>query len=360
MKIIHISDLHLNSAMNALSGEKSKIRKEEIIHTFERIVDYAKSNGVSAIIIAGDMFDTSNVAVRLQSRIIHNIISNPEISFFYLSGNHDQDNFIKGLETIPQNLIIFNNEWSYFKIGDVCICGVCLNSVNSVSIYNSLILDENAINIAVLHGQIAGYVNSNEGEIISIPRLRDKFIDYLALGHYHSYSEGEVDLRGKYVYSGCPDGRGFDETGDKGFVLLETNDKKICHQFISFSSRKLFEVEYELDKTVGWYETQNKIIAKLSEFSSDSLIKLVIKGSHCIDYDVDIDNLQNKLNKLFFYVKVVDKTSLQLSEDDYLLDKSVRGEFVRGVMASNLSDELKNKIIMCGLKALKGEFNEIN
>ena len=47
-----------------------------------------------------------------------------------------------------------------------------------------------------------------------------------AIFEISSYSTGEIDERGKYAYSGCLEGRGFDETGDKGFVLIDVNDKK--------------------------------------------------------------------------------------------------------------------------------------
>ena len=58
---------------------------------------------------------------------------------------------------------------------------------------------------------------------------------------------------------------------------------------------------------------------------------------------------------LFFFAKVYDKTELEVNLSDYEFDKSVRGEFVRAVWESDLDSQEKNKIIMCGLSALKGE-----
>ena len=39
----------------------------------------------------------------------------------------------------------------------------------------------------------------------------------------------------------------------------------------------------------------------------------------------------------------------------YANDKSVKGEFVRLVLQSDLSDELKKQVLTCGIDALKGE-----
>ena len=57
MKLIHCADLHLASPMESrLSPEKAKQRRTELYRTFDRIADYGVENGVSAILIAGDIF----------------------------------------------------------------------------------------------------------------------------------------------------------------------------------------------------------------------------------------------------------------------------------------------------------------
>lgn len=72
MKIIHCADLHLDSRMNAnLEKDKAKERKGEILHTFERMITYAAENGVSAILIAGDLFDTKNISATARNAVLH-------------------------------------------------------------------------------------------------------------------------------------------------------------------------------------------------------------------------------------------------------------------------------------------------
>ena len=54
MKFIHTADIHLDSVIDMLPSEKSKIRRDEILRTFERLCEYAKEKGVTAVIIAGE------------------------------------------------------------------------------------------------------------------------------------------------------------------------------------------------------------------------------------------------------------------------------------------------------------------
>lgn len=359
MKFIHCADLHLDSKIETIPPEKSKIRRDETVRTFERLCEYAEKEKVSAVIIAGDMFDTKRITLKTRGRVVSAIKNAPDVDFLYLSGNHDDDNFISSEKedgALPQNLKPFSSEWSGFSYGNVNIAGIVVNENNSAYIYDRLRLPESGVNIAVLHGQVAGYKSEDKAELISIPRLKDKNIDYLALGHIHSYSEGKIDERGVYVYCGCPEGRGFDETGAKGFVLITEENGKLTHEFVPFASRLLLEYSFDISAYSDFYEAQNVLLSLLkNEFSPNSLIKVILTGEHSADFEPDISGLNSRLNELFFFGKTYDKTRLKVSAEDYSTDKSVRGEFVREVLASDLSEEDKAKVLMLGLGALKGE-----
>ncbi len=355
MKFIHTADLHLDSKIDGLPTDKSKIRREEIVRSFEKMVDYADKNDVVAIIIAGDMFDTSGITIKTRARVLECIKSHPHIDFLYLQGNHDEVSFANESD-MPTNLITFNDEYKSISYGDVVITGIVLTSLNQKVVYDSLMLGADKTNILAMHGQIVGYKSQEKAEVISLPKLKQKNIDYLALGHIHSYVKGQLDDRGSYAYSGCLDGRGFDELGEKGFVLLNCAGGKVESEFVPFSSRILYEFEYDVQAFETFYKLTEYIVRDLnSKISDSSLVKIILKGQHKTDYFVDKFSLAKRLNETFFYAKVYDKTTLEINLNDYEFDKSVRGEFVRAVWESDLTQEEKNKIIMCGLSALKGE-----
>ena len=59
MKIIHCADIHADSKMGThFSKENAELRRNEIVDSFAKMVEFARENGVKAIIIAGDLFDT--------------------------------------------------------------------------------------------------------------------------------------------------------------------------------------------------------------------------------------------------------------------------------------------------------------
>ena len=56
-----------------------------------------------------------------------------------------------------------------------------------------------------------------------------------------------------------------------------------------------------------------------------------------------------------YFAKLADETRLLIRPEDYRNDISLKGEFVRRVMASSLTETEKERIIACGFRALSGE-----
>ena len=363
MRFIHCADLHLDSKMSAnLDKERAKERKGEILHTFERMVAYASRNNISAILIAGDMFDTKNISATARNTVLHHIMGHTEITFYYLKGNHDNDNFLSGLENIPDNLKLFGSQWTTYDEADgkITVSGIELSSENTGSAYVSLVLDSRKFNIVMLHGQEAEGAVKDKAEIINLRALRNKGIDYLALGHIHTYKKEQLDARGIYCYAGCLEGRGFDECGEHGFVVIDVDEEigRYTHEFVTFAQRKLYTVDVDVTGCQTTAEMVSKATLDLQEAGcgNDSMVKIVLKGMLDVECEKDISFFLSRFRNRFYYVKVYDETTLKIDIDDYMLDESLKGEYVRQVMADDsIPEEDKKIIIRYGLQAIAGE-----
>ena len=62
MKILHTSDLHLDSPLTTrLDSKKVRERKNELLLSFKRLSELADREGSEAFIIAGDLFDSERI-----------------------------------------------------------------------------------------------------------------------------------------------------------------------------------------------------------------------------------------------------------------------------------------------------------
>ena len=359
MKIIHCSDLHLDSRMKSnLDSKKAKERRDEILITYQNMIKYAVNNDVKIILIAGDLFDKKETTVKARNIVIDSIISNPEIDFIYLKGNHDETGFLNNLEEIPKNLKLFNSEkWTTYTYGKITISGIEFGKLTDYEIYNTLFLNKGDFNIVTMHGQESKYEMKDKTEIINLSSLKNKNIDYLALGHIHKYKQAELDQRGVYCYSGCLEGRGFDECGEKGFVLLDIDEEslKYTSNFIPFAERNLYEINVDVTQANSTLDVEKLIDSQLENISVDSLIKIVLKGKVDVDSERDINYLEKKYKSIYYFAKIYDETTLKIDFMTYQNDASLKGEFIRLVLSQDLSEEEQSKIISTGIKALSGE-----
>lgn len=360
MKIIHCADMHLDSKMTAnLSKDQARERKGEILRTFAKMIEYAKNNHVTAIIIAGDMFDTRNVSVTARNLVTDLIWKNPEIDFLYLRGNHDTNNFLSQMEERPENLCVFQENWVTYTYDQVAISGIELNAENALTAYNSLVLDGEKFNIVTMHGQIAGYKSKDNAEVISLDDLKNKNIDYLALGHVHSFQMEQLDNRGVYCYPGCLEGRGFDECGPKGFVVLDidTRTRTATTEFVSVAARALYTLPVDVTSVHTTQDVAERIEQTIAQtgIPSTSLVKLLLQGEVDVESEINTEFLAEQFAEYFYFIKIYDETKLLINYTDYANDISLKGEFIRLVQASDLSEEEKSLVIRTGILALQGE-----
>ncbi|MCR4705641.1 MAG: DNA repair exonuclease [Lachnospiraceae bacterium] len=364
MKIIHCADLHLDSRMTTnLDPDRAKERKIELLNTFGRMVSYAAEHDVRAILIAGDLFDTNAISARARNYVKDRIEANPDILFFYLKGNHDaNDSFTETFESIPENLKLFSDTWTQYELEDgrIVIYGIELTKENAGSAFTTLLPAPEPVNIVMLHGQAGEYRSKNTAESIDLSALRNRNIDYLALGHVHEIQEQPLPPRGKMRYPGCLEGRGFDECGTHGFWLLDidTNNSTITDEFIPAAYRTLYEIHVDCAGT----KTSPEILERCrdailkSGATERDLLKLVWDGAVDIDCEKSPEFVASQLRDEHYFLKIYDRTQTHVNYEDYALDASLKGEFVRAVKADEtLSDEEKAEIIRCGIRALGGE-----
>lgn len=355
MKFIHCSDIHLDSSMERnLSAAQARERNAEVCATFARMASFAAEQDVTAVIIAGDLFDTQRATPRTAGFVLDTIRSVPDVDFLYLRGNHDETCF-EGME-LPENLKTFGNRWTCYRYGHVTVAGMDVERDKWEACYDELELPEETVNIVTLHGQVSTQPGE---ELIALPKLKRKHIDYLALGHIHSYQTGKLDERGTWCYCGCLEGRGFDELGPKGFVLVDVDGGAVKHEFVPFARRTLEEVAVDISELTTISQILAAIQEAVRETDSQNLVKITLTGSYTLETQKDLDFLKKMLEGKFYFLKIKDESRLKIEKETYEHDISLKGEFIRLVMASDASDEEKEQIICCGIRALHGEEVEL-
>ena len=367
IKILHTADIHFDTPFSGMTPKEALKSKEELKQVFEKIIKITLEKEVDILLIAGDIFD--NLSVNRTTlyfiKSCFEIIN--KVNVFISPGNHDPFNeksFYNIVEW-PDNVHIFKSSMEMVILDDLdtVVWGAGFNVPH---VKKSLLKDvkraEGYNNILVLHGEIANTQEGNEYNPITEEEIGKSNVDYVALGHRHKFSEIKKIENTYYCYSGCPQGRGFDELEDKGVVFIELQNKFLETSFIRTSIRNYYEIEVNIEGCFGYNEVKNKIISSISsEDRKNNFYKIILIGEISEEFTLNEEFLEELLMNEFYFVKVIDKSELKLD-----INKLIEGYSLKSIFAKKIYERLEEAqteeereiitlALKIGLQSISGE-----
>ena len=341
MKILHCADIHLDSPL--VGVKDSALRRHELLVALMNLSEYADNNGVSAIIVAGDLFDDSFTTSQTVESVAE-IVKTSRAEWFVLRGNHGGVSPYDKLQKICPKIHFFGGDWTEYNLDKVTICGRELGTDDAEQ-WNKLSLDTSRYNILVLHGDI----DAPHYGLIDKGALSGCGARYVALGHRHTFSEHKF---GRVVacYSGILESRGFDEQAETGFVEIDTDTDRI--RFVKQAIRSVVSKRIDVTNITTDIALQRAISDAVSDVSPRNYLNIVFCGVAAGDLHTEIVAKQ-LLGDRFFALRIKDETETRMDLQAIMQEISLRGEFVK--LAQDVKDEkLKSEIVKLGLAALSG------
>ena len=342
MKLIHFADLHIGSKFDRMPENIKAELLTKLRNAFSKILSYAKENSIDTILMSGDIFDRNAVIMSDKKFFYDSMKESPEIDFYYIKGNHDSSS--KYSESIP-NLHLFSGVQSYLK-GEVRIIGYELSEDNS-ALYEHSPFSKDRYNVMMLHGDIH---NVRDEDYIDLKRLQGKNVDYFALGHIHKREDGWLS-EARYAYPGCVLGRGFDETGEKGFLVLDTEDSSISFHALTDVEFERIEVDM---KGKNEASLKSEVSSKLGDPNGRKITEIKLTGQ--ADFLPDLEDLGRTFEGRRHYLSFKNASKMALSYKPSENENSLRSMFINKVLGDpSLDEDTKQKVIEYGLSKLMKE-----
>ncbi|MCK8624248.1 metallophosphoesterase family protein [Apilactobacillus xinyiensis] len=281
MKFMHVADLHLESPFKGMLGNDmpNQLNKDILNSTFDSFASVVKdaiNEKVDFLLIVGDLFDSDNPSPKAKLFLQEQFekLNEFDIPVFMSYGNHDYHSNELGI--YPQNVYVFpdkvNNKIVQIKNKSVGICGFSYTDkwIDAIKINDYPIKSNVDYQIGMFHGDDATeshYAN------FSVNQLLSKNYDYWALGHIHKRQQ--LNANPPIWYSGNTQGRHQNESGDKGYLIIDTDTNKV--QFNATSKINWSNLELQLDNMSEMQLIQVILNAIIKQgFKKMNLLKLDI------------------------------------------------------------------------------------
>ena len=334
IKVLHCADLHFDTPFKELSKEVSDVSKNELLEVFKNIIDLSINENVEVLLIAGDVFDNLTVNKNTLFFISDQLKRIKNIKVFISPGNHDPYNEKSFYSMInwPENVYIFKGDMEFKEVKELnlVVWGAGFrNSYENETLLKNIDVDNDKINIMLLHGEITSGNSNNEYNPIYIKDIYESNIDYIALGHRHKFSGILKAGITTYAYSGCPQGRGFDEAGEKGVIVGEIYKGGTDLKFFPMYKRKYITREIDITDTNNYDEVVFKVLSELNnEEIHKNFYKIILKGEIKEHFNLNEKLLIEKLKDKFYYIKIINNTSIEVNLEELSRDYSVKGKFI--------------------------------
>ena len=221
VKLLHTADLHLDSPFSGLTPEEALRRRRLQRQIPMALAERCRAEGCGLWLVAGDVFDGGRLAPEtveaLQAAWEH-----CAVPVLVAPGNHDPYTSDSPWARVkwPGNVHVFCGPWEAVELESLgCrIWGAAFQGREARGLLGAAAAEYGFWEIGVLHGEVAAtgaYNPMTEGDIAA------SGLNYLALGHVHRPQLPRRAGKTWYGWPGVTLGRGFDETGSHGVLLVE-------------------------------------------------------------------------------------------------------------------------------------------
>lgn len=354
-KFIHCSDVHLLTPFRArLMYSVAKQRFAEIFQAFENMLEYADKEGVSFVLICGDLFDGENIDISGFDAVSKLFAKYPEIDFYIVCGNYDpySDDCPYEIFKFPKNVYVFKNRWDKLVKNGYAISGFSLYEKDKKVTFENYRPEPDSVNIVCLHGLMPGVPSPLEYNLIDFKTLKSKRIDYLALGHVHHYNAGTCEDVA-YAYPGVLESRDFTDSAS-GFILGTVENGEVKTEFIKKEIRRHRSVSVSFPPLSTKKEQRRLIDEALKDMLAEDLVKLTLSGEVTIENLYGEKWLLREFRNRFFYLEIDNsKVALDKKKLEALSPATMQGSYYQSVMGNaQLNERERENILQYGLEAM--------
>lgn len=282
IRVLHCADLHLDTPFSLHSAREGERRRTELRSDLSSLMLLVRQAEVQVCLMSGDLFDGENTTKETREMFAKEFAGCPGCHFFIAAGNHDPltDRSVYRTLRFPENVHIFGSEKECVRLDGLGtdVYGFSFDGKNGgqnpMTGYPKK--DPSRINLLCVHGELDGAKDS-ENAPFALRDLGESGFDYVALGHYHNGTGLQCENGVYWAYSGCIEGRSFDETGSKGILLGNIGKGQAEMRFVRIGKRKYEIAECDVSG-LSRPEVLEKLRSLARPYGEMTALRIVLTG----------------------------------------------------------------------------------
>jgi DNA repair protein SbcD/Mre11 len=351
-RLLHMADVHLGARHHDL-GPAAAAQRERQFAAFRRAVDLALSEKVDAVLICGDLFDSNGQPRRSVERAAAELhrLSDEQIATVIIPGTHDvyDSSSIYRAFDLPAMAAAGGAEDSIVVLTDArpVVTYPALNLAVHGFVARTKRVEGSPLagftteagatmawQVGMIHGALfmPGKVERDD-VLFSAEDIAASGLDYLALGHWHSFLQGRAG-RTVWAYAGAPEPVALDQDG-AGQVVLVTLSEEGGERQVHVEPRTVGQTRIErIEIDMAHVPSQPELVGRLARVADANLVADVrLVGLRPTELDLDCDEVEQQLRGSFLRLRLRDESHPRLPDGPPPPPDTIEGAFVRTLQA---------------------------
>lgn len=241
LRFVHAADLHLDSPFAGISAAAPEpvadALRRATFSAYENIIQLCIDESVDALLVAGDVYDSSDRSLRAQLAFVAGLerLHEAGIRSFVCHGNHDPLDGWEARLDYPPSCTRFGGRFAAAPVFTAEPERAVVHGISypTRAVHRNLTpglgkITPGAFSIGLMHANVDGDAGHASYAPCSLNDLKLSAIDYWALGHVHTRRILH-EQSPAVVYPGNAQGRHPNERGARGVYLVEVDRAKYVH-----------------------------------------------------------------------------------------------------------------------------------
>ena len=361
MKIVHFADLHLDSAFAwaGADGKEARKRRRGLQQALDRIATLAREVDADALFCGGDLYEHNRVTPDTAQFLRSTFAELAPLPVYIAPGNHDWYGpaSLYASVTWSANVHVFREaRLQSVPLGEgVTLWGAAhCQPANTGNFFEGFMARGPGVHVALCHAAERSWLDAQEdGKLPHAPfdaaDIERAGIAHAFLGHYH-----RPKAASRHTYPGNPDPLAFGEEGRRGpLVAVIGADGSVERDWRVVAVTEV----HDLTLDVTGCTSQRAVLDRLAEIAGgrSGLARVTVGGELSQEVDLHAEDLRSTLLDEFDAVQVRPGNLRSGYDIDAIRsERTVRGQFIRDVLAADLAEDERRRVLTTGLRALEG------
>jgi len=354
-RILHTADWQIGKPFRWITDPQKLARlQRERVEVVSRIGDVARHESVDALLVAGDLFDSSTVPASEVLEVMELIGAMP-CPVLVIPGNHDhggaggiwrREDLLRRMRERAPNLELLTRFEPTSRAGLTLLPCPLLRRHDSVGPMRWLDqldwqdLDSEAPRVLLAHGSVQGFGSGTDVNALNLERLPTEELDYIALGDWH----GLMQVQSKAWYCGTPEPDRFPTGSEdqRSQVILADLTRGQDPQVRTIATGRLawHRITMQLQGLPDLERLQHQLDACIGSRAGRDLLRLELHGRLGLDAHRRLQALLDELSAQLLHVRL--RGELQRHPTDAELNQCL--DRSDGPLLSSIAAALKQEL----------------